>query len=103
MLTACARNAPVAPSAVPLDGEAEMAVFLADIGYAPMGAGHCIRNTGSSVLRVLIGFNSGRYQANDLSASLTSNPVDVIATNLGLAQDVVARLPHQTSFLVPGP
>lgn len=98
-----------------LDGEAEMAVFLAegqvvterfkagDIGYAPMGAGHYIRKTGSSVLRVLIGFNSGRYQANDLSAWLASNPVDVIATNLGLPQDVAARLPHQTSFMVPGP
>ncbi|HEV7257931.1 MAG TPA: cupin domain-containing protein [Bosea sp. (in: a-proteobacteria)] len=98
-----------------LHGEAEMAVFLAegqvvierfeagDIGYAPMGAGHYIRNTGSSVLRLLIGFNSGRYQANDLSAWLASNPVDVIATNLGLPQEVAARLPHRTSFMIPGP
>ncbi|MET0430363.1 MAG: cupin domain-containing protein [Microvirga sp.] len=98
-----------------LEGSAEMAVFLAegqvvtetfeagDVGYAPMGSGHYIRNTGPSVLRVLIGFNSGRYEANDLSAWLASNPVDVLATNLGLSRDVAARLPRQTAFMVPGP
>lgn len=69
-----------------LEGTAEMAVFLAegvvvtetfeagDVGYAPMGAGHYIRNTGSTVLRVLVGFNNGRYEANDLSAWLAANP-----------------------------
>ncbi len=98
-----------------LEGSAEMAVFLAqgqvvmeqfeagDVGYAPMGSGHYIRNTGSSVLRVLIGFNSGRYEANDLSAWLASNPVDVLATNLGLPRDTAARLPRRTAFMVPGP
>lgn len=62
------------------EGSAEISVFLAeghvvtepfvagDIGNAPMGTGHYIRNTGAGMLRVLIGFNSGDYQANDLSA-----------------------------------
>ena len=56
-----------------LEGAAEVAVYLGmghtvteqfvtgDIGYVPMGAGHYIRNTGSNILRLLIGFNSGRY------------------------------------------
>jgi oxalate decarboxylase len=29
-----------------------------DVGYAPMGAGHYIKNTGAEVCRVLIGFDS---------------------------------------------
>lgn len=97
-----------------LEGTAEMAVFLAegqvvteqfeagDVGYAPMGSGHYIRNTGSALLRVLIGFNSGYYEANDLSAWLASNPVDVLATNLGLPRDVAAKLPRQSRFMVAG-
>lgn len=97
-----------------LEGEAEMAVFLAqgqavreafeagDVGYAPMGAGHYIRNTGSGVLRVLIGFNSGRYLANDLSAWMASNPPDVLAANLGLPPAAVEKLPKRESFMTPG-
>lgn len=97
-----------------LEGMAEMAVFLAegqvvteqfeagDVGYAPMGAGHYIRNTGTTLLRVLVGFNNGHYEANDLSAWLASNPVDVLATNLGLPRDVAARLPRQERFMIPG-
>lgn len=97
-----------------LSGSAEMAVFLAegqvvteqfeagDVGYAPMGAGHYIKNTGGDVLRVLIGFNSGHYQSNDLSAWLSTNPPDVLATNLGLSREVVKELPHGEAFIVAG-
>lgn len=96
-----------------LEGEAEMAVFLAqgqavreefeagDVGYAPMGAGHYIRNAGRGLLRVLIGFNSGRYLANDLSAWMASNPPDVLAANLGLPPAVVEKLPKRESFMTP--
>jgi oxalate decarboxylase len=96
-----------------LAGSAEMGVFLAeghavidsfaagDIGYVPMGAGHYIRNTGTEVCRVLIGFNSPRYEAIDLSAWLASNPDDVLATNLGFSRDDVARLPKAGRFIVP--
>jgi oxalate decarboxylase len=66
-----------------------------------MGTGHYIRNTEQSLLRVLIGFNNGRYEANDLSAWIASNPVDVLATNLGLPRDIAAKLPRRTHFMVP--
>jgi len=97
-----------------LAGSAEMAVFLAeghvvvetfdagDVGYAPMGSGHYIRNTGPGILRVLIGFNNGRYQANDLSAWLGSNPPDVLATNLGVPRPVAEALTRHRGFLIPG-
>jgi oxalate decarboxylase len=96
-----------------IEGTAEMAVFLAegqvvteqfeagDVGYAPMGAGHYIRNTGPGILRVLVGFNNGHYQANDLSAWMASNPPDVLATNLNLPREIADRLPRQESFIVP--
>ena len=96
-----------------LEGSAEMSVFLAqgkvvteqfeagDVGYAPMGAGHYIRNTGPGVLRVLIGFNNGRYESNDLSAWLATNPVDVLATNLGIPRDVASEMPREGHFFVP--
>lgn len=97
-----------------IEGTAEMAVFLAegqvvmeefeagDVGYAPMGTGHYIRNTGSTLLRVLVGFNNGHYEANDLSAWLATNPLDVLATNLGVSRETAARLPRGQVFFVPG-
>ena len=90
-----------------------MAVFLAegqvvteqfkagDVGYAPMGAGHYIRNTGDSILRILVGFNSGLYQSNDLSAWVASNPPDVLASNLGISRATANGLPHVSLFMVP--
>ncbi|PZQ95911.1 MAG: oxalate decarboxylase [Cereibacter sphaeroides] len=97
-----------------LEGTAEMSVFLAegtvvteqfeagDIGYVPMGAGHYIKNTGDGVLRVLIGFNNGHYEANDLSNWLSSNPVDVLSTNLGISTEVASKLPHEGRFFIRG-
>lgn len=96
-----------------LCGQAEMTVFLAeatavteefnagDVGYVPMGAGHYIKNKGTDVCRILIGFNSGRYEAIDLSEWLAGNPADVLKTNLGLELNVVRKLPKGKLFVVP--
>jgi oxalate decarboxylase len=98
-----------------LEGAAEMAVYLGmghavteqfvtgDIGYVPTGAGHYIRNTGSSILRLLIGFNSGHYHSHDLNAWLASNPPDVLATNLGLPRTVAETLPKEALFIARPP
>lgn len=96
-----------------LEGTAEMAVFLAegqvvmeafeagDVGYVPMGAGHYIRNTGDKVLKVLVGFNSGIYQSNDLSAWLSTNPLDVLSTNFEVPREIADKFPQQREFFVP--
>ena len=55
---------------------------------------------GPSFLTVLIGFNNGPYLANDLSTWLSTNPPDVLATNLGLPRAVVERVPRRESFMV---
>jgi oxalate decarboxylase len=74
-----------------------------DIGYVPSGAGHYIRNTGSSILRLLLGFNHGHYRSHDLNAWLASNPPDVLAANLGLPLTVAEALPKETLFLARPP
>jgi oxalate decarboxylase len=98
-----------------ISGRAEMGVFLAqgqkvidrfdagDIGYAPMGAGHYIKNIGTDLCRVLVGFNSGHYQAIDMSAWLAANPLDVLETNLGLPEAIAAGLPRRGQFIAPKP
>ena len=45
-----------------------------DVGYIPQGYGHSIENVGNKVGRVLIGLNTGNYQAIDLSQWIASNP-----------------------------
>jgi oxalate decarboxylase len=96
-----------------LTGQAEMTVFLAeatavtenfeagDVGYVPMGAGHYIKNTGDGICRILIGFNSGHYQAIDLSEWLAGNPKDVLATNFGVGFEIVDKFPQRKLFAVP--
>jgi oxalate decarboxylase len=74
-----------------------------DIGYVPMGAGHYIRNTGSSILGLPIGFNSGHCHSQELNAWLASNPPDVLATNLGLPRTVAEALPKETLFIARPP
>jgi oxalate decarboxylase len=96
-----------------ISGTAEMTVFLAeaaavteqfnagDVGYVPMGAGHYIKNTGTNVCRILIGFNNGHYQAIDLSEWLATNPNDLLETNFSLSADTVNKLPQNKLFIAP--
>ena len=96
-----------------ISGKAEMSVFLAeatvvteqfnagDVGYVPMGAGHYIKNTGDTVCKILIGFNSGVYQSIDLSAWLAGNPKDVVTTNFNLKPGEVEKLPTNKIFIQP--
>jgi oxalate decarboxylase len=96
-----------------LEGAAEMSVYLGrghavteqfvtgDIGYVPMGTGHYIRNTGSGLLRLLIGFNNEHYHSHDLNTWLASNPPEVLACNLDLPRTVADTLREEALFVVP--
>jgi hypothetical protein len=68
----------------------------------PICAGHYIHNTGSGILRLLVGFNNGHDHSHDLSAWLASNPPDVLAANLGLPRRVADALAKERLF-VAGP
>lgn len=96
-----------------ISGQAEMSVFLAegtiiteqynagDVGYVPMGAGHYIKNTGDSVCKILIGFNSGTYESIDISEWLAGNPKDVVETNFGLKEGEINKFPNHQLFIQP--
>lgn len=95
-----------------ISGSAEMGVFLAesniyidqyekgDIGYVPMGAGHYIKNTGDTLLKVLVGFNSGEYQAIDLSKWIATNPKDIIEGNFHISSEIVDKFPKDGEGII---
>ena len=72
-----------------------------DVGYIPQGYGHSLENVGDEPFRMLLGFNTGHYEAIDLSAWLAGNPAYLIATNFGLDPSVVEKLPDDRVFIAP--
>ncbi len=72
-----------------------------DVGYIPQGYGHSIENLGARRCRVLIGFNTGHYEAIDLSMWIAANPRDVLATNFGKPTSLIEKLPRHRVFIAP--
>lgn len=71
-----------------------------DVGYIPTGYGHSVENeSGEKPARVLIAFNTGQYQAIDLSQWLASNPDYVLAENFGVPRSVIEKLPRHRVFI----
>jgi oxalate decarboxylase len=70
-----------------------------DVGYIPQGYGHSIENVGNKPCRVLIGFNTGVYEAIDLSQWIAGNPADVLATNFGQPAALFGKFPRQDVFI----
>jgi oxalate decarboxylase len=72
-----------------------------DVGYIPQGFGHSIENTGATPARILIGFNTGRYEAIDLSQWIAGNPAEILATNFDQPASTMAQFPHERVFIAP--
>ncbi len=72
-----------------------------DVGYIPQGFGHSIENIGNTKCRILIGFNTGRYAAIDLSQWIAGNPVEVLATNFGQPASLIEKFPRERVFIAP--
>lgn len=70
-----------------------------DVGYIPQGYGHSIENVGEKSCRVLIGFNTGTYEAIDLSQWIAGNPVDVLATNFSQPAGLFGKFPKKDVFI----
>jgi oxalate decarboxylase len=70
-----------------------------DVGYIPQGYGHSIENIGDKQCRVLIGLNTGVYEAIDLSQWIAGNPLDVLATNFGKPVSLFEKFPHKDVFI----
>jgi oxalate decarboxylase len=73
-----------------------------DVGYIPQGYGHSIENVGDKAGRILIGFNSGIYEAIDLSQWIAGNPTDVLATNFAQPRELFQKFPNRDVFLTGG-
>jgi oxalate decarboxylase len=50
--------------------------------------------------RVLIGFNTGTFEAIDLSQWIAGNPSDVLATNFSKPAGLFEKFPKRDVFLV---
>jgi len=48
---------------------------------------------------MLIGFNTGKYAAIDLSQWIAGNPADVLATNFGKPESLFEKFPHHDVFI----
>ena len=69
-----------------------------DVGYVPQGFGHYIENIGDTNCRLLLAFNSGTYQEIGLSGWIASNPRQLLATNLGVSEDLLKGLPERDVY-----
>lgn len=72
-----------------------------DVAYIPQGFGHSIENVGSKTGRMLIGLNSGHYEAVDLSAWLASTPAYLLADHFGKPPEFFDKFPKKAVFLGP--
>jgi oxalate decarboxylase len=70
-----------------------------DVGYIPTGYGHSIENVSEKPARILIAFNSGHYEAIDLSTWLASNPKYLLAANFEQPESLVEKFPHDRVFI----
>jgi len=70
-----------------------------DVAYIPQGYGHSIENIGSARCRVLVGFNSGKYETIDLSNWIAGNSADVLATNFGKPAALFQKFPRRGVFI----
>jgi oxalate decarboxylase len=72
-----------------------------DVAYIPQGYGHSIANLGSKTGRVLIGLNTGNYQAIDLSLWMASNPAYLLADHFGKPPAIFEKFPKGRAFISP--
>jgi oxalate decarboxylase len=70
-----------------------------DVAYIPQGYGHSIENVGTKPSRMLIGFNTGNYEAINLSQWIAGNPVDVLATNFSKPAALFEKFPRAEVFI----
>lgn len=72
-----------------------------DVGYIPQGYGHSIENIGTKPARILIAFNTGHYQAIDLSQWLAASPAYLLADHFGKPASFFEKLPKHRVFIAP--
>ena len=72
-----------------------------DVAYIPQGYGHSIENIGPQTGRILIGLNTGDYQAIDLSQWIASTPAYLLADHFNKPASAFADFPKTRAFISP--
>lgn len=72
-----------------------------DVAFIPQGYGHSVENIGNKTGRVLIGFNTGNYQAIDLSQWLAGIPSYLLADHFGMPKALFEKFPRERVFIAP--
>jgi oxalate decarboxylase len=87
-----------------LTGQARMTVFAdtgasrtfdyraGDVGYASVGYGHYIQNTGNETVWFLETFKSDRFESVSLSQMMAVTPQQLIASNLHVGPEFLKTL-----------
>jgi oxalate decarboxylase len=63
------------------------------------GYGHSIENIDNKPCRVLVGFNTGVFEAIDLTKWIAENPADVLATNFSKPAAIFEEFPSKDVFI----
>jgi oxalate decarboxylase len=72
-----------------------------EVAYIPQGFGHSIENVGGKKGRMLIGFNTGHYEAIDLSQWVASVPAYLLADQSGKPKALFEKFPKERVFIAP--
>ena len=72
-----------------------------DVACIPQGYGHSIENIGSKAGRMLIGFNTGHYQAIDTTMWLAGIPPYLLADHFGKPKEFFEQFPKTRAFICP--
>jgi oxalate decarboxylase len=100
-----------------MQGTVEAGVFLSpgesatgimrpgDLGFAPRGSGHYLRNLGTDFAHVVLIFNSGHFTNVDLNNFLGVSPPSWVGASLGIstadAKEINYELPGFAPSLKP--
>ena len=76
-------------------------LYTGDVAYIPQGYGHSVENIGSKPARMLLGFNTGHYQAIDLSQWVAGTPTYLLADNVGKPETLFEQFPTERVFIAP--
>ncbi len=91
----------IAPS-----GDSEISDFgPGDIWYFPKGHGHSIQGIGKEECHFLLIFDDGRFSefgTFSITDWLSRTPADVLAQNLSLSPEAIAKLPKEEVYIVQG-
>jgi oxalate decarboxylase len=76
-----------------------------DTWYFPRGHGHSLKNIGTDEAHFILGFDDGHFSefgTFSITDWVARTPANIVARNLNLSAETVAKLPTKELYIVPG-